>query len=117
MGATYKEAELKMDYILKRYYKFAKLWSLNSKRPVKHVLQDYKIKFKLKTVLKFYLIYKLIKTENLALQKFIRENLRKRYIKPLQLSAGYSVLFILKKNRKLRIYINYKQLNSIIKKD
>ena len=27
------------------------------------------------------------------------------------------MLFILKKNRKLKIYINYKQLNSIIKKD
>ena len=29
---------------------------------------------------------------------------------------GYPVLFIPKKNGKLRIYINYKQLNSIIKK-
>ena len=25
VGATYKEAKLKLDYILKRYYKFAKL--------------------------------------------------------------------------------------------
>ena len=69
-----------MDYIPKRYYKFAKLWSLNSERLVKYILQDYKIKLKLKTTLKFYLIYKLIKTENLVLQKFIKENLRKGYI-------------------------------------
>ena len=55
--------------------------------------------------------------ENLALQEFVKENLRKGYIQPLQLLAGYSVLFIPKKNRKLRMCINYRQLNSITKKD
>ena len=55
--------------------------------------------------------------ENLALKKFIKENLKKGYIQPLQLLVGYLVLFILKKNKKLKICINYKQLNSIIKKD
>ena len=55
--------------------------------------------------------------ENLALQEFIKENLKKEYIKPSQLLMGYSVLFILKKNGKLRMCINYRQLNSIIKKD
>ena len=69
-----------MDYIPKRYYKFAKLWSLNSKRLAKYVLQDYKIELKPGTILKFYLIYKLIKTENLALQEFVKENLKKGYI-------------------------------------
>jgi hypothetical protein len=63
--------------------------------------------------LRFYLIYKL--TE--ALKDFIKENLQFKRIRLLQLSAGYSVLFIPKKNGKLRIYINYRQLNSIIKKD
>ena len=106
-----------MDYILKRYYKFTKLWSLNSERLIEHILQDYKIKFKLKTILKFYLIYKLMETKNLALQEFIKKNLRKGYIRLLQSSAGYPVLFIPKKNGKLRICIDYRQLNSIIKKD
>ena len=67
VGAIYKEAELKMDYILKRYYKFAKLWNLNNKRLAKYILQNYKIELKLKTILKFYPIYKLIKIKNLAL--------------------------------------------------
>ena len=58
-----------------------------------------------------------METENLALKKFIKENLKKGYIQPLQLLAGYLVLFILKKNKKLKIYINSKQLNSITKKD
>ena len=55
--------------------------------------------------------------ENLALREFVKENLRKGYIQPLQLLVGYLVLFILKKNGKLKIYINYRQLNSITKKD
>ena len=69
-----------MDYILKRYYKFIKLWSLDSKRLIKHILQDYKIELKLKTILKFYPIYKLTEIENLALREFIKENLKKGYI-------------------------------------
>ena len=69
-----------MDYILKRYYKFAKLQSLDSERLVKYTLQDHKIEFKPGTVLKFYLIYKLTETENLALKEFVKKNLKKGYI-------------------------------------
>ena len=105
--AIYKEAELKIDYIPKKYHKFAKLWSLDSKKFIKYALQDYKIELKLGTTPKFYLIYKLIEIENLALQEFVKENLRKGYIQPLQSLTGYPVLFILKKNRKLRICIDY----------
>ena len=114
---TYEKTKLKLNYILKRYYKFIKLWSLDSERLVEYILWDYKIDLKLGTILKFFLIYKLIEIENLTLKEFVKENLRKGYIWPLQLLTGYSVLFILKKNGKLRIYINYRQLNSIIKKD
>ena len=106
-----------MDYILKRYYKFAKLWSLDSERLAEHVLWDYKIDLKLRIIPKFFSIYKLMEIENLALKEFIKENLKKGYIQLLQSLAGYPVLFILKKNRKLRMCINYRQLNSIIKKD
>ena len=44
------------------------------------MLQDYKINLKFKTIPKFFLVYKLIKTKNLALKEFIKENLRKGYI-------------------------------------
>ena len=69
-----------MDYILKKYYKFTKLWSLNSKRLIKYILQDHKIELKPEIILKFYLRYKLTEIKNLALQEFIKENLRKGYI-------------------------------------
>ena len=58
-----------------------------------------------------------METENLALREFIKENLRKGYIQLLQSLVGYPVLFIPKKNRKLRMCIDYRQLNSITKKD
>ena len=77
---TYEEAKLKLDYILKRYYKFAKLWSLNSEKLVKYILWNYKISLKPKIILKFFLTYKLTETENLALREFVKENLRKGYI-------------------------------------
>ena len=69
-----------MDYILKKYYKFIKLWSLDSKRLVKYVLWDYKINLKPKIILKFFLTYKLTEIENLALREFVKENLKKGYI-------------------------------------
>ena len=58
-----------------------------------------------------------METKNLTLREFVKENLRKGYIQLLQLLVGYLVLFIPKKNGKLRICINYRQLNSITKKD
>ena len=58
-----------------------------------------------------------METENLALREFVKENLRKGYIWPLQLLVEYLILFIPKNNGKLRMCINYRQLNSIIKKD
>ena len=69
-----------MDYILKRYYKFAKLWSLNSEKLTEYILWDYEIDLKLGIIPKFFPIYKLMETENLALREFIKENLRKGYI-------------------------------------
>ena len=118
VGAIYKETKKGLDYVLKRYYKYSKkLQSLESKKLLEYIVQDYKIELELGISLKFFLIYKLTKTELQALKEFVQENLQKGYIRLLQLLAGYLVLFILKKNGKLRLYINYRQLNSIIRKD
>ena len=67
VGATFKEAELKIDQVLKKYYKFAKLQGPNSKRFAEYIPQDYKIKLKLGTTPKFFLVYKLMEIKNLAL--------------------------------------------------
>jgi len=67
--------------------------------------------------LKFFPMYKLTGTEKQALKEFVRKNLRLRRIRFLQLLVDYLVLFVLKKGGKLRLCINYRQLNSIIKKN
>ena len=60
----YKEAKKAIGYILKRYYKYRKLWNKQfSKRLLDYILQDYAINLKLKISLRFFLIYKLIEIE------------------------------------------------------
>ena len=54
--------------------------------------------------------------ENLAIKKFVKENLKKKNLTITVISGIFSIIYT-KKNGKLRIYINYRQLNSIIKKD
>ena len=102
MGATYKETKKQVSYILKRYYKYKKLWDKQfGKKLAEHTLWHYAINLELGTHLKFFLIYKLIKIENQALKEFIKENLRPGKIKPSMLSVKYLILFTPKKNRKL----------------
>jgi len=66
---------------------------------------------------KFFPTYKLIEVEKQALKEFVQKNLKLKRIRPLQLLIKYSILFIPKKNGQLRLCINYRQLNSITKKD
>ena len=64
VGIIYKKAKKVIKYILKRYYKYKKLWNKQfSERLLEYILQDYTINLKLGTSLRFFLIYKLIKTE------------------------------------------------------
>ena len=64
VGVIYKEVEKAIKYILKRYYKYKKLWNKQfNKRLLKYVLWDYVINLKLEINLRFFLIYKLIKTK------------------------------------------------------
>jgi hypothetical protein len=64
LGIIYKEAEKAIGYILKRYYKYKKLWDKQfSERLLKYALWDYIIDLKLGMSLRFYPIYKLIEVE------------------------------------------------------
>ncbi len=63
-------------------------------------------------------IYNLSPKEQEVLKDFIETNKRKGRIRPSTLPAGYLVLFVKKKNSdKLRLYIDYRQLNSITVKN
>ena len=48
-----------------------------------------------------------------ALQEYLKENLQKEFIRELQSSAEYLILFILKTDETLRLCVNYYTLNNI----
>ena len=57
-------------------------------------------------------------TEKLdALRQYLKENMRKEFIKESQSLADYSILFILKLNKSLRLCVDYRALNNIIVKN
>jgi hypothetical protein len=67
--------------------------------------------------LKIQPIYSLFKTELKALQKYINKNKAKKYIRKSISSTRYLILFILKPDGKLRLYIDYRRLNEITVKN
>jgi transposase InsO family protein len=118
VGATYEETKQGLSHVPKRYHKYGKkLWSPESEKLSEHAAWDHEIGLEPGTSPRFFPTYKLTETESVALKEFVQENLRKGYIRPSQSSAGYPVLFIPKKNGKLRMCIDYRQLNSITRKD
>ena len=52
-----------------------------------------------------------------TLDEYLKVNLAKGFIRPSSSSAGYPILFVLKKNGKLRLYVDYRKLNEIIIKN
>jgi hypothetical protein len=52
-----------------------------------------------------------------VLKEYINKNLKKGYIKESTLSAKVLVLFVLKKDKKLWLVIDYKGLNNVIIKN
>ena len=62
-------------------------------------------------------IYALSETELKALREYLDENLKKGFIRPSTSPAGYPILFVPKKERKLRLCVDYRQLNAITVKN
>ena len=80
---------------------------------LKHQPWDHEIPLKPGTKPAYKPIYSLSEKEMTALRDYIKKNLERGYIRPLTSSAGYPILFVLKKNGKLRLYVDYRQLNDI----
>jgi hypothetical protein len=51
------------------------------------------------------------------LKKYLNENLEREYIQYFISPVGAFILFILKKDGSLRLYVNYRDLNKIIVKN
>ena len=78
-----------------------------------HSKRDHEIPLKPGTEPKFQKIYPLNEQQLQALREYLDENLRKGYIRPSTSPAGYPILFVPKKNGKLRLCVDYRQLNDI----
>jgi hypothetical protein len=65
----------------------------------------------------FHPIFNLNVTQLQTLKEYITEMERKGYIRESTSSAGYPVMFVPKKNGKLRLVVDYRRLNEITLKD
>jgi hypothetical protein len=84
---------------------------------LEHRLYDYAIELQDGPQPPFGPIYNLLQTELAALRKYIDENLSKNFIWHSKSPAGASILFVKKKDGSLRMYVDYRGLNKVIKKN
>jgi hypothetical protein len=61
--------------------------------------------------LKFFQVYHTNLLQDAELKRYLEENLRIGHIRPSKSLAGYPILFVPKKNGKLRMCVDYRQLN------
>jgi hypothetical protein len=80
---------------------------LSAKALPKHQPWDYKIKLEEGKEPPFRPIYQLSKKELEILREYIKENLAKGFIRKSKSLAGFPILFVLKKDGKLRLCVNY----------
>ena len=62
-------------------------------------------------------IYALFYTQLEILRNYLNENLKKSFIWEAKTTVRFFILFVPKKDGKLRLYVNYKKLNAITIKD
>lgn len=115
---TKEPTPISTEAIPKEYQRYDKLFSdeLETGLP-EHSRWDHEINLLPGTEPRFHKIYPLNETQTTALREYLDENLRKGYIRPSKSPAGYPILFVPKKNGKLRLCVDYRQLNDITIKD
>ena len=62
-------------------------------------------------------IYALFYISLEILRDYLNKNLKKDFIQKTKITVEFFILFILKKNKKLRLYVDYRKLNIITIKD
>ena len=62
-------------------------------------------------------IYILFYTKLEIIRNYLDKNLKKSFIQKIKIIVEFLILFILKKNKKLRLCVNYRKLNIITVKN
>jgi len=105
--------------ISKKYQKYNILFEKESNQETlfKHQSWNHEIKLIDDKKLTKQFIYSLSAKKLNALQQYLKKNMQKKFIKELQSSAKYLILFILKLNESLKLCVDYKALNNIMIKN
>ena len=78
---------------------------------------DHKILLMLKILPKIGPIYILFYTQLETLRNYLDKNLKKNFIREIKITVEFLILFILKKDEKLRLCVDYRKLNTIMIKN
>ena len=115
----YNDLGLLLKYVLVVYKRFWELFKeeLGYEALPDYSQQDYKIPLDKGKEPPCLLLFKMSEIELRTLKEYIDVNLVKGFIRESSLKARALVLFIPKKNGKLRLYVDYRKLNTITKKD
>jgi len=105
--------------IFKEYWKYKILFKKENDQEtlLKHQSWNHKIKLIDDKKLMKQFIYSLSAEKLNALQQYLKENMWKKFIKESQSSTEYSILFISKLNKSLKLCVNYRALNNIMIKN
>ncbi|PNH26219.1 hypothetical protein BJF96_g10464 [Verticillium dahliae] len=108
------EQQERLQNVPKEYWKYEKIFreEVDTVLP-KHTHYDHEIPIKEGESPRFNKIYGLNPRQMDTLDEYLKENLRKGYIRPSTSPAGYPILFVPKKNGKERLCVDYRQLNDI----
>ena len=85
----------------------------SAKALFKHQSWDHEIRLESEKQLTFESIYTLFSKKLKELRKYLKINERKKFIRKSQSFAEHSILFVSKKDEKLRLCVDYRKLNEI----
>ena len=96
------------EMVLRRFYKYLKMFEKKElERMLMKKIWDHAIDLREEFVPKKGKIYPLSRIKREKIQEFVKDQLRKEYIRPLKLSQMLPVFFVLKKDGKKRMVRDY----------
>ena len=108
----------KIQQFSEKYAKYKKLFQNNVETELSNYQSwNHEVRLKNEKKSTFNSIYKLAKNEFKILKNYIEKLFKKRFIRSSKSTIESSILFTFKKNKKLWLCVNYKQLNNITVKN